>query len=203
MSVQWPDPYVLSGHRIISRAPTMNSYDLLLNWLSARPGGEVSTPLVTDACIALAQRDGVWRAEARQSDWRYYFFDTLHRLGHVEPAGRGKGAVVPPVLLWISGSSRTGEAHLYGARSETLWEWLQKDFGPRLGEISQSNGPALWKFVGPRSEAQTLAQVLNSELHEERGEALLGSLPNLENAVRHFRTWDLPDPREHWEVFRV
>ena len=43
----------------------MNSYDLLLNWLSARPGGEVSTPLVTDACIALAQRDGVWRAEAR------------------------------------------------------------------------------------------------------------------------------------------
>ena len=80
---------------------------------------------------------------------------------------------------------------------------MQKDFGPRLGEIPQSNGPALWKFVGPHSEAQTLAQVLNSELHEERGEALLASLPNLGNAVQHFRTWDLPDPREHWEVFRV
>ena len=138
-----------------------------------------------------------------QSDWRYYFFDALHRLGHVEPAGRGKWAVVPPVLLWVSGPSRIGEAHLYGARSETLWEWLQKDFGPQLRAIAQPSGPALWKFVGPHSEAHTLARVLNSELHEERGEALLASLPNLGNAVPHFRTWDVPDPREHWEVFQV
>jgi hypothetical protein len=181
----------------------MNSYDLLLHWLSARPRGAANTTLVTDACIALAQRDGMWRAEARQSAWRSYFLDALHRLGHVEPAGRRKWAVVPPVLLWVSGPTRTGEAHLYGARSTTLWEGLRKDFGPQLGTTPQPNGPALWKFVGQRSEAHALARVVNSELYEERGEALLASLPDLENAVSHFPTWEVPDLREHWEVFRV
>src|SRR5690349_16398904 len=104
----------------------MNEYDLLLHWFSTRPSGKASAVLVTDACTALAQRADVVQSHDRRHQWPWRFLDTLHRVGHVEPSGRDKWAVLPPTVLWVGGKRQEGTAHLYGARSSILQEQLQQ-----------------------------------------------------------------------------
>ena len=184
----------------------MNNYDLLLHWLSALPKGEASTATVDNACAALAQRMNLWRTDAdprSQSSRRYHFLDTLHRLGHVEPVGRDRWAVIPPVLLWVSSKQPTGEAHLYGARSKALGAQLTKAYGNQFEAIPQTYGPELWRFSGTRAEAQALAQEFKDELRLERGEELLASLPSLSEAVQHFRQCTLPKSGECWQFFQI
>jgi hypothetical protein len=181
----------------------MNEYDLLLHWFSTHPCGEASAVLVGDACAALGQRVNERQGSNRQSYWRYHFLDPLYRLGHVEPVGRNKWAVLPPTVLWIGGKRREGEVHVYGARSRMLQEQLQKTWGQQFIVVPQDNGPALWKWVGTRIDAAELARSIHSELHDERGDVLLAALPRLADAVQHLREWRLPPTRERWEFFQV
>jgi hypothetical protein len=111
--------FVSNGPRNIFHVRTilMNEYDLLLHWFSTRPHGEASAVLVGDACAALGQRANELQGSNRQSYWRYHFLDPLYRLGHVEPVGPNKWAVLPPTVLWIGGKHQEGEVHIYGARS--------------------------------------------------------------------------------------
>src|SRR5262245_15461887 len=131
----------------------LNEYDLLLHWLSSRPRGEASILAITDACVTLAQRAGLWKPDAPQHRWRLRFLGTLHRLGHVEPVGRNKWVVIPPTVLWTAGKSQIGVAHVYGARSTTLWNKLCRTFGDQLQGILQSYGPTLWQLTGARDKA--------------------------------------------------
>jgi hypothetical protein len=181
----------------------MNEYDLLLHWFSTRPRGEASTVLVTEACTALDQRANETQGNEHQSYWRYRFLDSLHRLGHVEPVGRSRWAVLPPTVLWVGGKRREGEVHLYGARSQILQEQLQKEWRQQFIVVPQDNGPALWKWVGTYAEALELARSVHSELYEERGDVLLAALPRLADAVQHLRDWQLPTVGERWKFFQV
>jgi hypothetical protein len=181
----------------------MNEYDLLLHWFSTRPRGEASTALVTEAGTALAQRASEAQGNEHQSYWRYHFLDHLYRLGHVEPVGQNKWAVLPPTMLWVGGKRQDGEVHLYGARSRILQEKLQKEWEQQFAVVPQNNGPALWKWVGTRAEAVELARSMRSELHEERGDDILKILPSLADAVQHLRDWQLPTAQERWKFFRV
>ena len=180
----------------------MNEYDLLLHWFSTRPHGEASAVLVGDACAALGQRANELQGSNPQSYWRYHFLDPLYRLGHVEPAGRNKWAVLPPTVLWIGGKHQAGEVHMYGARSRMLQEQLQKTWEQFI-VVPQNNGPALWKWVGTRADAAELARSIHSELYDERGDVLLATLPSLIEAVQHLRNWQLPATGERWEFFQV
>jgi hypothetical protein len=92
---------------------------------------------------------------------------------------------------------------MYGARSTTLWQKLHRTFGEQLQSLSQPNGPALWKFTGMRDEATKIACVLGSEIHEERGEGMLASLPSLAEAIQHLKKGTLPNPGERWKFFQV
>ena len=103
----------------------------------------------------------------------------------------------------MAGKRQAGEAHVYGARSTTLWQKLHQTFGEQLRGISQPNGPMLWQLTGTRDKAIELAHALGSEMHEERGEVMLASLPSLAEAVLYFKDWVLPDPREGLEFFQV
>jgi hypothetical protein len=181
----------------------MNEYDLLLHWFSTRPHGEARTALVTDACTALARRANEARGNAYQSYWRYHFLDPLHRLGHVERVGQDKWAVLPPTVLWVGGKRQEGEIHLYGARSRTLQEKLQQEWGQQFMVVPQNSGPALWKWVGPRSDAVELAHSVHSELYEERGNAILEALPSLAKAIQSLGARQLPTTKERWEFFQV
>ena len=178
----------------------LNEYDLLLHWLSSRPLGAASALAITEACVTLAQRTDLWRPDAPQSHWRFRFLGTLHRLGHVEPAGRNKWAVIPPTVLWTAGKSQVGEVHVYGARSTTLWRQLYQTFGDQLQSIPQLNGPALWQFTGTRGEATDLVHALGIEMHEERGEVMLALLPSLAEAIQHLKKGMLPNPGERWKL---
>ena len=185
----------------------MNEYDLLLHWLSARPRGQARLPVLTDACAALALRMRQDKSNIAQdiqkTHWRRLFLGTLHRLGHVEPVGRDTWAVISTTVLWITGQQREGEAHIYGARSRTLWDQLYQQFGDSLHAIPQDHGPELWKFTGTRAKAEKLAHALGSSLYDERGDALVASLPRLADAIRFFRTWYMPVAGDQWEFFRV
>jgi len=181
----------------------MNEYDLLLHWFSTRPHGEASAVLVGDACAALGQRANELQGNNRQSYWRYHFLDPLYRLGHVEPVGRDKWAVLPPTVLWLGGKRRDGEVYIYGARSRMLQEQLQKAWRQQFIVVPQDNGPALWKWVGTRADAAELARSIHSELYNERGDILLAALPGLTEAVRRLRDWQLPATGARWEFFQV
>lgn len=181
----------------------MNEYDLLLHWLSARPQGEASMSAVTDACLTLAQHTDQWRPDTYKSLWRARFLGTLHRMGHVEPAGRHRWAIIPPIVLWMSGKNEIGEAHLYGARSLTLWNTMQQIFGGQFSRIPQHNGPELWQFTGTRLEAAEFARTIGNEVCQERGDVLLASLPTLVEAMQRLRGGSLSVSREGWQFFRV
>src|SRR5438132_3808008 len=181
----------------------MNEYDLLLHWFSTRPNGEARAVLVTDACTALAQRAGMVRGYERQRQWLWYFLEPLHRLGHVEPSGRDKWAVLPPTVLWVGGKRQEGEAHLYGARSRILQAQLQQTWGQQFIVVPQDHGPTLWKWVGTRADAAEMAHSVHSELYDERGEILLAALPRLTDAMQKLHAWQLPATGKHWEFFQV
>ena len=181
----------------------MNEYDLLLHWFSTRPSGEASAVLVTDACTALAQRAGIVRGYEHQRQWLWHFLGPLHRLGHVEPSGRDKWAILPPTVLWVGGKRQEGEAHLYGARSRILQAQLQQKWGQQFIVVPQDNGPALWKWIGTRADAAEMARSVHSELYDERGEVLLAALPRFADAMQHLHAWRLPTTGEHWEFFQV
>jgi hypothetical protein len=180
----------------------MNEYDLLLHWFSTRPHGEANAVLVGDACAALGQRANELRGNNRQSYWRYHFLDPLYRLGHVEPVGRNKWAVLPPTVLWMGGKRREGEVHIYGARSRMLQEQLQKTWEQFI-VVPQDNGPALWTWVGTRTDAAEMAHSIHSKLSDERGEVLLATLPTLADAMQQLHAWQLPAPGKLWEFFQV
>lgn len=185
----------------------MNEYDLLLHWLSARSKGQARIAVLTDACDALAfrmrQNKSNTDLNIRKTHWRHLILGALHRLGHVEPVGRDSWAVVPPTVLWITGQQREGEAHIYGARSRTLWDQLYQQFGDYLSSIPQDHGPELWKFTDTRATAEQLAHTLGSKLYDERGDALVASLPRLADAIRFLRSWDMPVTGDRWEFFKV
>lgn len=180
----------------------MNEYDLLLQWFSSRPHGEARTALVKEACLALNQRAKLAQEVPQHNSWHYLYRDTLYRCGHIEQVGQDKWAVIPPTVLWLGGSGREGEAHVYGARSQALQERLQRAWGSQFIVMSQPHGPALWKWVGTRIEAEVLARSFGSTVYEERGEMFLEALPSLAEAVQRFREgpWPTGDMWEFWQV---
>lgn len=182
----------------------MNEYDLLLQWFSTRPRGEAGTALLQEACLALHQRATVLQDVTQESRWLSRFRDTLYRSGHIERIGRSTWAVMPPTVVWLrgKGTRQEGEAHVYGARSPRLQVQLQQTWGSQFFVMSQHHGPAVWKWVGTRTQAEDFAMSFRSTVSEERGESLLHALPSLAEAVQHFPAG--PSPAGNgWEFWHV
>jgi len=182
----------------------MNEYDLLLQWLSARPRGEARTALLQEACLALDQRAAGSQGIPQQSRWPERFRDTLYRCGHIEQIGLDMWAVMPPTVLWLGGTGKRqqGEAHVYGARSPCLQEQLQQTWGSQFVVLLQENGPAVWKWVGTCAQSEAFARSFGSTVYAEQGESLLEALPNLEQAVWHFPAGSFPTGNG-WEFWHV
>jgi hypothetical protein len=182
----------------------MNEYDLLLQWLSARPNGAVSAVLLKEACLALNQRARDTQGVLRTSTWPYRFQDTLYRCGHIEHVRWDTWAVLPPTVLWLRGKGKQqdGEAHVYGARSPHLQAQLQQTWDSQFIVMAQNEGPAIWKWVGTRAQSEDFARSFRSTVYEERGESLLEALPNLAEAVQHFRVGASPTGHgwEYWHI---